>query len=76
MGHPSNQALSKLLSTISDIFCSCGSKKDLCDVCLRVKQTRLSFGLSDNKALMPFDLVHFDIWGPYYVKSFCGASYF
>ena len=73
MGHPSNQALSKLSSTISDIS---GNKKDLCDVCLRAKQTRLPFGFSDNKALMPFDLVHFDIWGPYYVKSFCGASYF
>ena len=45
-------------------------------MCLRAKQTRLPFGFSDNKASMPFDLVHFDIWGPYYVKSFCGASYF
>ena len=25
---------------------------------------------------MPFDLIHCDIWGAYYVKSFCGASYF
>ena len=25
---------------------------------------------------MHFDLIHCDIWGAYYVKSFCGASYF
>ena len=24
----------------------------------------------------PFDLIHCDIWGAYFVKSFCGASYF
>ena len=25
---------------------------------------------------MHFDLVHYDIWGAYYVTSFCGARYF
>ena len=43
---------------------------------LRAKQTRMSFPISENKALNCFDLIHCDIWGPYHVKSFCGAHYF
>ena len=45
-------------------------------MCLKAKQTRLPFNVSENKALKPFDLVHCDIWGAYFVKSFCGTSYF
>jgi len=45
-------------------------------VCLRAKQTRIPFPISDNKASNYFDLTHCDIWGGYCVKSLCGASYF
>jgi len=45
-------------------------------VCLREKQTRLSFLIRDNIALNKFDLIHCDIWGAYRVKAFCGAHYF
>jgi len=55
MGHPSNQALSNLFSIVSGI--SNNHKKDLCDVCLRAKQTCLPFNINENKALKPFDLV-------------------
>ena len=72
MGHPSNQALLNLSSIDSGI--SNNHKEDLCDVCLRAKQTHLPFNISRNKAQKPFDLVHCDIWGAYFVKSFCGAS--
>ena len=75
IGHPLAEALSNL-SSITPGICNSSSPKDICDVCLRAKQTRLPFIVSEHKALMNFDLVHCDIWGTYYVKSFCGASYF
>ena len=45
-------------------------------MCLRAKQTRASFPVSENKAMNRFDLIHCDIWGAYRTKSFCGAQYF
>ena len=54
----------------------CGGNKDVCDVCFKAKQTRSGFIMSDNKASELFELVHYDIWGPYRVKTSCGASYF
>jgi len=52
------------------------AKNDLYDVCLRAKQTRNPFPLSENKAKNCFDLIHYDIEGPYHVKSFSGVQYF
>jgi len=71
LGHPSRQVLLNL----SSISCQ-EIKNDLCDVCLRAKQTRKPFCLSENKATNCFDLIHCDIWGAYHAKSFSGAKYF
>ncbi|MDD0148375.1 DDE-type integrase/transposase/recombinase, partial [Shigella flexneri] len=49
---------------------------DNCDVCLRAKQTRDVFPDSINRANCAFELIHCDVWGPYRVKSSCGAAYF
>ena len=51
LGHPSSQALSNL-SFIS----SNDSKHELCEVCLCAKQTRMSFPISENKAMNCFDI--------------------
>ena len=45
-------------------------------MCLRAKQSRLSFPLSRNKATSCFELTHCDIWGAYKVESLNGAQYF
>ena len=45
-------------------------------MCLRAKQTRLSFPTSDDIVLNKFDLTHCDIWRAYRVKTFYGAHYF
>ena len=45
-------------------------------MCLHAKQTRMSFPISENTATNCFDLIHCDLWGPYCIKSFCGAQYF
>ena len=73
MGHPSSQIVGLLP-------CIHVTKKDkheqVCDICLRAKQTRDIFIPSQNKANEPFDLIHCDVWGPYRVRSSCCASYF
>jgi len=73
MGHPSTKHYQTYLVFLG--INNRSSSKDICDVCLMAKQTRLPFSVSEHKALMNFVLVHCDIWGAY-VKSFCGASYF
>ena len=45
-------------------------------MCLRAKQTRLSFLKSDNKASKNFKLIHCDIWGAYKTESLTGVYYF
>jgi len=47
-----------------------------CDVCLRAKQTRDKFSLSEHVANDVFELIHCDLWGPYRTTSSCGAFYF
>jgi len=42
-------------------FQEISNRLDICDVCLREKQTRLPFSASEHKVLMNFDLVHCDI---------------
>ena len=45
-------------------------------LCLRAKQTRLSFPISENKTKRIFDLIHCDLWGPYRTPTHSGARYF
>lgn len=47
-----------------------------CDICLRAKQSRDKFCVSEHKANDIFELVHCDLWGPYRNPSSCGAFYF
>jgi hypothetical protein len=41
-----------------------------CDVCALAKQSRLSFSVSSISSIRPFELIHFDIWGPYKITTF------
>ncbi|GKC02232.1 retrovirus-related pol polyprotein from transposon TNT 1-94, partial [Tanacetum coccineum] len=74
LGHPS----SKVVESIPNISINngSGSLNKACDVCLRAKQSRDSFPISNNKTTEPFQLIHCDLWGPYRSPSFCGARYF
>jgi len=47
-----------------------------CDVCQMCRQKALPFPLSSKNAKSPFDLVHFDIWGPFGTASVHGYKYF
>ena len=48
----------------------------LCEICQYAKQKRLPYKLSTHNAKDPFELVHFDIWGPFNVSSIHGHKYF
>ncbi|XP_074303237.1 uncharacterized protein LOC141637678 [Silene latifolia] len=74
LGHPSAK-ITGSLSVISRNNGSCFESKT-CDVCLRAKQSRDSFHLSDNKATHIFDLIHCDLWGRYSANGACGSRYF
>jgi len=50
--------------------------KAICDVCHFAKHRKLLFPESCNKAEKPFDLIHFDIWGPISISSIHNYSYF
>ncbi|KAJ3685421.1 hypothetical protein LUZ61_014585 [Rhynchospora tenuis] len=72
MGHPPKTVTNLLAGVDND---SCISK-NVCEICLKAKQTRDVFPISSNKAVESFDLIHCDIWGPYRVASKSGAHYF
>ncbi|KAL3647015.1 hypothetical protein CASFOL_007983 [Castilleja foliolosa] len=72
-GHPGK----KLLSFLPVVTSSSNKEgENPCNICLRAKQTREVFPLSNNKAAACFDLIHVDLWGAYRTPSTCGAVYF
>ena len=48
----------------------------ICTICPRAKQTRLPFSSSPIKTLIPFQLIHIDVWGPYTQPTHNSCSYF
>ncbi|CAH9084243.1 unnamed protein product, partial [Cuscuta europaea] len=74
LGHPSIKVL-RLLGYLNKPLLHF-DQNNVCDVCMRGKQTRDSFVVSSTRAVEPFELIHCDIWGPYRKMSTCGAHYF
>lgn len=70
LGHPSYDMVNKVLG-----YPSLKSEKQ-CVVCLHDKKTRDHFSHSLNNTTTIFDLMHYDLWGPYNTPSTCGAIYF
>jgi len=75
-GHPSSEVLSFLPHSLGVVHSKGENKDDICEICCRVKQTRKQFPISNNNATHSFNLIHYDIWGPYRTPSSCGAHYF
>lgn len=40
------------------------NNKDVCIVCHYARQRKLSYNVSKSTAARPYDMIHFDIWGP------------
>jgi hypothetical protein len=50
--------------------------KGICDVCHFARHKKNPYSTSLNKVAIPYDTIHFDIWGPINTKSLHGYSYF
>ncbi|XP_061360441.1 uncharacterized protein LOC133304424 [Gastrolobium bilobum] len=73
LGHCSKPVIKAMMLQYPFITC-----KDIytpCDVYHMAKQKKLSFSLSNVVSKNPFDLVHIDIWGPYFVSSIHGHCF-
>ena len=47
-----------------------------CETCILAKSHRVNFSLSINKSLVPFTLVHSNVWGPAPVPNNLGHHWF
>ena len=56
--------------------CNHFSRATPCYICPLAKQKRLSFPSHNNMSDSPFDLIYYDIWGPYHLNSHSGHKYF
>ncbi|KAM2436022.1 hypothetical protein PS1_025908 [Malus domestica] len=63
LGHPANQVLKAALSK-ADISFSCKDSSPTCKACLQGKFTGLPFPSLASKSVIPFEVIHTDVWGP------------
>ncbi|XP_075650134.1 uncharacterized protein LOC142620692 [Castanea sativa] len=69
LGHPSLAKL-QLLKPFVNIDIT--NKASCCDVCHFAKQERLSFPSSIHVTTTPFELIHYDLWGPFSIPTVDG----
>lgn len=73
LGHPSFHVLNKM----PNLVCTTRDCPQApCDICHFAKQSRSSFPLSTSCTTKIFELLHYDVWGPYKHKTHDGSSYF
>lgn len=72
LGHPSEKVV-RLLYSVS---VSEDKLNKVCEVGHRAKRSRDRFPLSNIQANQCFEMIHYDLWGPYNMVSSCGARYF
>ena len=78
LGHPSFRTINSLSKSG---FISCSNKlmgldSSLCVGCNLGKSHRLPFSLNNNRCPLPFDRLHYDLWGSSLVCSLTGFCYY
>ena len=73
LGHPSSQRMSLISQEFPFVKFH---KVEPCDICQFARQKRLSYAVSNSRASRKFELLHFDIWGPFSVHSIHGHKFF
>ncbi|CAL8995150.1 unnamed protein product [Prunus brigantina] len=73
LGHASFGYLQKLFPSL---FSGLESSSFTCDICELAKSHRVPFPLRSNQSLIPFSLVHSDVWGPSKIPTPGGARWF
>uniref|UniRef100_A0A2N9GKR9 Integrase catalytic domain-containing protein n=1 Tax=Fagus sylvatica TaxID=28930 RepID=A0A2N9GKR9_FAGSY len=75
LGHPSVDRM-HFLHQFVPTFHAINKESHFCDVCPLAKQKRLPFPTAGHKSIHNFDLIHCDIWGPYFLSTHDGFKYF
>jgi hypothetical protein len=75
LGHSSFDKLHFLHGCVQNLP-SMNKNASFCDICPLAKQKRLPFPNKGHMCLNNFDLIHCDIWGPYFVPTLDGHKYF
>ena len=75
LGHPSSTRMSFISKFLPFVSGSVNSVHD-CKICPLAKQKRLPFPNNNNLSTSAFDILHVDIWGPYFVPTTHGHKYF
>ena len=52
------------------------SKSQCCDICHFARQKKLTFLVSEHIFVLPVELVHCDLWGPFFTATNEGYRYF
>ena len=73
LGHASFGYLKKLFPSLFTRF---DVSSFQCEVCELAKSHRASFPLTLNKSLVPFMIIHSDVWGPSKVTTLGGSRWF
>ncbi|XP_016548888.2 uncharacterized protein LOC107848624 isoform X1 [Capsicum annuum] len=73
LAHASGASLQGMLGYSLD---ECKSILVGCDICPLAKHTRHPFPCSTSKSSSPFQLLHLDVWGSYYIETFDGNKFF
>jgi hypothetical protein len=75
LGHPSFDRMQFLHKAVPDLH-FLNKSSHFCDVCPLAKHKRLPFPNTGHKTSHTFDLIHCDIWGPYFLPTHDGFKYF
>lgn len=73
LGHASFGYLKKLLPSL---FHNVSGSSFKCSVCVLAKSHSASYPLSFNKRMVPFELIHSDVWGPSPISTQQGTCWF
>ncbi|GJT36008.1 retrovirus-related pol polyprotein from transposon TNT 1-94 [Tanacetum coccineum] len=73
LGHLSFSYLRKLKPSL---FLNEKGSEFKCGICEIAKIHKTSYAPSDNKSLIPFMTIHYDVWGPAKISTSNGACYF
>ncbi|XP_075663314.1 uncharacterized protein LOC142632879 [Castanea sativa] len=74
LGHFSNAKLALIRNT--NVHIDNANKVFNCEICPLAKQKRLPFAISTHVSNECFDLIHCDLWGPFFVLTVVGCKFF
>ena len=75
LGHPTNKVATLMLQK-ANVACSSDSNTSMCHSCLQGKFSKLPFQSSHTKSVIPFQIIHSDLWGPSPCVSIDGYKYY